>query len=193
LPELERIILITAATEGFVQHARIKEISSEHSKDISSALTHLVQKKMLGKEGETRGSIYYLPGKPLSDAIPLFLDNMDLNSPDLTSNSPDLTSNSPDLKNKLSSSLQSLGYSKMPGKINSENMRKIILEICDDSFLSIKELANLLERDPKALQDQYLTPLLAEGLLELKYPEIKNHPDQAYRSKNKNNTTMVVI
>lgn len=183
LPELERVILITAATEGFVQHARIKEISLEHSKDISSALAHLVQKKMLEKEGETRGSVYHLPGKHLSEAISPFLDNLDSNSPDLQSNSPDLTENSPDLKNKLTSILQSFGYSEMPGKINSENMRKIILEICEEVFLSLKDLANLLERDPKALQDQYLTPLLAEGFMELKYPDVKNHPGQAYRSK----------
>jgi ATP-dependent DNA helicase RecG len=93
LPELERVILITAATEEFVQHTRIKEISLEHSKDISSALAHLVQQKMLVKEGETRGSVYHLPGKQLSGATQLFLDNMDINSPDLGSNSPDLKNN----------------------------------------------------------------------------------------------------
>ena len=98
LPELERVVLITAATEGFVQHARIKEISLEHPKDISSALTHLVQKKMLEKEGETRGSIYHLPGKQLSEVISPFMDNLDSNSPDLKLNSPDLKLNSPDLK-----------------------------------------------------------------------------------------------
>jgi ATP-dependent DNA helicase RecG len=71
----------------------------------------------------------------------------------------------------------------MPKRLSPKNMRKIILEVCSDNFLSIKDLADLLERDAKALQDQYITPFLAEGLLELKYPDIKNHPDQAYRSK----------
>lgn len=45
LPEIERIILITAATETRIDHARIKEITSKHPKDISYALSHLVQKK----------------------------------------------------------------------------------------------------------------------------------------------------
>jgi ATP-dependent DNA helicase RecG len=190
LPELERVILITAATEEFVQHTRIKEISLEHSKDISSALAHLVQQKMLVKEGETRGSVYHLPGKQLSGATQLFLDNMDINSPDLGSNSPDLGSNSPDLgsnspdlKNKLFLCLKSMGYSKMPKKISSVNMKKIILGICAENFLSIKDLADLLGRDAKTLQEQYITPFLTEGLLQLKYPNIKNHPNQAYRSK----------
>lgn len=176
LPELEGIILITAATEGFVQHARIKEISSEHSKDITSALAHLVQKNMLEKEGETRGSMYYLPGKRLPDTNSLFSDNEEMNSPDLGLNSPDL-------KKKFLSCLQSMGYDKMPGKLNSENMKKIILELCEDDFLSLKDLAKFLQRDPKSIQEQYLTPFLTEGLLELKYPDTKNHPNQAYRSK----------
>ena len=183
LPELEGIILITAATEGFVQHARIKEISSEHSKDITSALAHLVQKNMLEKEGETRGSMYYLPGKRLPDTNSLFSDNEEMNSPDLGLNSPDLGLNSPDLKKKFLSCLQSMGYDKMPGKLNSENMKKIILELCEDDFLSLKDLAKFLQRDPKSIQEQYLTPFLTEGLLELKYPDTKNHPNQAYRSK----------
>jgi hypothetical protein len=82
LPELERVILITAATEGSVQHTRVKEISLEHSKDISSALAHLVQQKMLEKEGETRCSIYHLPGKQVSGSAQLFYENNELNSPD---------------------------------------------------------------------------------------------------------------
>ena len=83
LPELDRVILITAATEDRVHHARIKEMSSDHPKDISAALAHLVQEGMLIKQGETRGSVYYLPGKPQTDASALFPVNSGLNSPDL--------------------------------------------------------------------------------------------------------------
>jgi ATP-dependent DNA helicase RecG len=131
---------------------------------------------MLEKEGETRGSIYHLPGKQVSGSAQLFYENNELNSPDNELNSLDL-------EKRFSLALQSNGYSKMPKRLSPKNMRKIILEVCEDHFLSIKDLADLLERDSKALQEQYITPLLAEGLLELKYPDIKNHPDQAYRSK----------
>lgn len=124
---------------------------------------------MLEKEGETRGSMYYLPGKRLPDTNSLFSDNEEMNSLDL--------------KKKFFSCLQSMGYDKMPGKLNSENMKKIILELCEDNFLSLKDLAKFLQRDPKSIQEQYLTPFLTEGLLELKYPDTKNHPNQTYRIK----------
>ncbi len=170
IPELERIILITSATEDMVNHDRIKEIASNHPKDISAALAHLVHEKMLIKQGETRASFYRLPGKKLTVISSLFEDP-------LSPNSPDLTGSSPDLKNKLTHILAALGFTEMPGKINATTMRDIILQMCDGNTLTLKDLCLILERDPKALQDQYLTPMIAEGIIELKYPNNKNHPD----------------
>ena len=190
LPELERVILITAATEERVHHARIKEVSSDHPKDITAALAHLVQEGMLIKQGETRASVYHLPGqKPVE--LPLsFLEGLDTGSPDLKgsspdlgTNSPDLKGSSPDLKDKLAKIMDSLRLDRMPRRMKAPAMRDIILKMCDDRPVTLKELSSVLERDSKALQDQYLTPMLSEGFLELKYPDNKNHPNQAYRSK----------
>lgn len=190
LPELERVILITAAAEERVHHGRIKEISSDHPKDITAALAHLVQEGMLIKKGETRASVYHLPGqKPVE--LPLsFLEGLDTgspdlgeSSPDLGTNSPDLKGSSPDLKDKLAKIMDSLRLDRMPRRMKAPAMRDIILQMCDDRPVTLKELSSVLERDLKALQDQYLTPMLSAGLLELKYPDNKNHPDQAYRRK----------
>ncbi|MBF0118142.1 MAG: putative DNA binding domain-containing protein [Desulfobacterales bacterium] len=195
LPELERVILITAMTEGKVYHSRIKEISTDHPKDISSALAHLVQMDMLEKEGETRASVYYIPGlKPLDSYLPFMAlfqkispdlnENADSNSPDLNNSSPDLKANSPDLKLKLVRVLNSMGYQTMPGKFKNEEMKKVIMALCLDAFITLKELGIVLERNPKSLQDQYLTSMIKDGFLGLRFPDNKNHPEQAYRSKN---------
>jgi hypothetical protein len=159
---------------------------------------------MLIKEGETRASVYYLPGqKPVE--LPLsFLDKLETSSPDLGTSSHDLSGNSqglngnspymgtsspdkrgssPDIKDKLAKILAFLGFTKMPRRMKVPAMRTIILQMCDDRSVTLKELSSVLERDSKALQDQYLTPMLSEGLLELKYPDNKNHPNQAYRRK----------
>lgn len=116
LPELERVILVAAVAEDSVNHARIKEMSTRHPKDISAALAHLVQEGMLVKQGETRGSTYTLPAKQPAE-MPLFGANSGRNpqnkagnSPDLARNPPDLTRNSPDLRNKLTGILVSLGF-----------------------------------------------------------------------------------
>lgn len=190
LPELERIILITAAAEDSVNHTRIKEISTEHPKDISAALAHLVQEEMLIKQGETRGSTYYVRGKTLLEDLSLFQTPIEGNPLHLPKNSLHLPGNSLHLPEaslnlplKLSNVLTSLGLSEMPRKIKSETMRVIVLGVCEGRHVSLKELASLLKRDSVALQNRYLTPMLGEGLLELKYPDVKNHPDQGYRKK----------
>ena len=211
LPELERVILITAATEERVHHGRIKEIASDHPKDISAALSHLVQEKMLVKEGETRASVYHLPGQPPVDLALSLLDNIEKssqglsgsshdlagsshdlsgsshdlngNSHDLSESSHDLIGNSHDLTKKLALILASFGLEKVPGKMKQDAMRELIMRLCDDSFVKLHDLSELLGRGQTFIQQHYISGMLSEGLLELKYPDNKNHPNQAYRRK----------
>ena len=44
-----------------INHDRIKQLSSEHPRDISTRLARLVQDGYLHKEGETRARVYFLP------------------------------------------------------------------------------------------------------------------------------------
>jgi ATP-dependent DNA helicase RecG len=194
LTELQRIILVTAEAEGFVSHTRIKSLSTEHPTDISAALANLVRENFLEKEGATRNATYHLPGvrpnllfsndmpfgSPSSPDLKGNSPDLGGNSPDLGSNSPDLGGNSPDLKSVLTHILNEFGYKEMPGRIDSDKMRQLITELCKERWVTLKELGQLLNREPKALQDQYLTQMLADGSLKLKYPDTKNHPDQAY-------------
>lgn len=62
-------------------------------------------------------------------------------------------------------------------------MIETIQFLCSDIWVDLKTLSTILKRDPTALQIHYISKMLAEGLLELKYPETKNHPLQAYKSK----------
>ena len=173
LSELQSLALITAETEGFVSHSRMKGLSTAHSRDLSTTLAGLVKDGFLEKEGETRASIYFVQGSRPRQLFAL----------EGVPNSPDLSSNSPDLQEELRSTLTSWGLIKLPGKLASGKMRELIVRLCSDRWLSLNTLSSLLERDSKALQDQYLTSMVAAEKLQLKYPETKNHPAQAYRTK----------
>jgi ATP-dependent DNA helicase RecG len=59
-------------------------------------------------------------------------------------------------------------------------MEEIILQLCSQRPLMLKELAYLLERTPDGLRNNYLAKLLNEGKIKLKYPDQPNHPRQAY-------------
>jgi len=43
-------------------------------------------------------------------------------------------------------------------------------------------LATTLKLQPRNLSDRHLTPMLKDGLLERRFPDIPSHPEQAYRS-----------
>ncbi|WP_236692665.1 ATP-binding protein [Aneurinibacillus tyrosinisolvens] len=59
-------------------------------------------------------------------------------------------------------------------------MENIIVVLCEKKPLMLKELAQLLERTPDGLRNNYLAKLLKEGKLRLRYPAQVNHPKQAY-------------
>lgn len=61
LPELARLALITANTEGMLNHARLREISTEHPADITKMLASLVRDGLLTTQGAGRGMVYFLP------------------------------------------------------------------------------------------------------------------------------------
>ena len=61
LSDTERTALLLAQTEGRLQHARLSELCTEHSADISKMLAGLVRKGLLIPEGRGRGMSYRLP------------------------------------------------------------------------------------------------------------------------------------
>ena len=59
-------------------------------------------------------------------------------------------------------------------------MRRLIRALCQGRFLTFRQLAALLNREPNGLQRWTLRPMAQEKQLVLAYPETPNHPKQAY-------------
>ena len=68
------------------------------------------------------------------------------------------------------------------GKAPASEVREVIRRLCVGRYLTSDELAQLLKRNAVGLRNRYLTPMVAEGVLKLRYPETPNRPDQAYTS-----------
>lgn len=62
----------------------------------------------------------------------------------------------------------------------TEQVRRVILQLCHGRFLSAEQIGSLLRRHPVRIRHTYLKPLVTEGLLRLKFPGAANRPDQAY-------------
>jgi ATP-dependent DNA helicase RecG len=68
----------------------------------------------------------------------------------------------------------------LTGRAPATVVRATILQLCAGRFLTADSLGVLLNRNPSGLQIRYLSAMVGEGLLQLKYPKATNRPDQAY-------------
>ena len=115
-------------------------------------------------------------------------DNSPQSSPQLDGDSPQLPSNSPQLARLagLSAEIQVLQPLAEPARKNKklpvDQLKGIIKQLCQNRWLSTSELAALVDRDAEKLQSRFLTAMVREGTLELRYPDVRNRPDQAYRA-----------
>ncbi len=112
LDYVERVALALAASEGTVNHARLKTLTTEHPVDLSRILQRLTQQGMMESTGG-RGAIYYLVGEPLPTPEDVFgppgrilessSPNLGASSPNLEASSPNLNASSPNLNEKRDS------------------------------------------------------------------------------------------
>ncbi len=77
----------------------------------------------------------------------------------------------------LRQELDALGNRARP-----DQFRRLIRDLCAWRPLRVEELSNLLGRKSRYLVRYFLSPMIDSGELEYTFPEMINHPRQAYRA-----------
>ena len=65
-------------------------------------------------------------------------------------------------------------------RMNQDSMQNVILALCREQYVTLQALAQLVSRSSDALRQQYLSPMVKEGLLRLAFPQTPTHEKQAY-------------
>ena len=202
LPELARLALITTCTEGSVNHARLREISTVHPADITKMLAGLVRDGLLVSDGAGRGMVYFLPWQKQS-AILLFDAGDQLReadspviSPELSAITPELSAITPELTgphldwSALLPELQTmlvemaLPVSKRT-RVPPSVLQETVLRLCGGRYLGLRVLAKVLQRDPDDLRKRTLIPMVKAGALKTAFAAL-NDPRQAYAAADSN-------
>jgi hypothetical protein len=141
-----------------------------------------VKEGFLEAEGTGRGKRYFLPGRrPVAGDEPF----RDYSFPDIVAGDAETQKDSEHLGAR-SEHLDSLRWlaaeMRTKKKVSKAVMTRTILAICDD-FRSLTELSGMLNRKSDSLGVHYINKLVAEGKLELKYPNKRNHHSQRYKTK----------
>ncbi len=179
--------VVAAEVEGEVTNQRLQEMLSLHSVDITRMLRGLVRKKFLVQDGQGRGTRYLSIGKfggmesENQGATPL---NAITIPPDLPNLPPGMAGN--ELEPHQDPALIEIAEAvSKTGKAPKDLVKRTIIDLCTDRFLSLRDLSALLNREQETLRTGFISKMVREGLLELRYPDIPSHREQAYRTASK--------
>jgi ATP-dependent DNA helicase RecG len=179
---LEVQALVTADLEKWVDNARMRQITSEHSTDITRLLQKLVSREALVQDGQGRWSRYRLPPEPNSlhkgiDSLHKGVDSLHKGIDSLHREEI-----SQDEWGKLEKIAEPARQNR---RLSNKAMESILLRLCRNHWLTRRRLAGLLDRNEEGLRARFLAPMVEHGILCLRYPEKPNRVDQAY-TKNGN-------
>lgn len=183
--ELGRTILVTAEAEGSTTHARIRELSDAHPRDITAKLAELGRLRLLESEGKTRATVYRISGVA---SLPLFPapTGSEANGGTSAANDGTLPPNGGTSAASDGTSEQSLPDAVLElqrsRKAAPELVDQAILALCRDRFLTAQEIAGLIKRSIARVSNHYLPRLLESGRLEPRHAS-RHHPGQAYRAR----------
>lgn len=145
----------------------------------------LVQQGFLKSSGHGRGTRYCLHGKTMPDLF----SEMDVNSEHYQEKSEhkEINSEHNDSSSEHYTDLLNLAEPiRNKQRTSPEQVKSVIVQLCANEFLSFRTLAELLNRAPDSIRNHYIKPMLKDGLLEARYPLQHNHPQQAYKTRIKN-------
>lgn len=173
-------VLAKTAMEGEISNQYLQGFLTLHRTDITKLLQQLVHDGFLEADGAARGRTYRLPDHYYGGD----------NSPHGGKKSPHSLENSPHLHQLASLrrqvALASLEEIAAPARNNKSlarpEMTALILRLCQNEFLTLKELAGLLQRDSNKLRDRHISPMIEAGQLLLKHPHSPKHRQQAYKA-----------
>jgi len=163
-----------------VNHGRLKEVTKEHRHDITVALHGLVEKRLLMSEGSGRSTFYYRPGHhPMEGEM--------FGAPGICSKSSS-EHLSESFEHLIASSEHLDTLRKIAGPVSSvrKASKKVveatILHLCEGRYLTLDDLADLLNRNKDSLRNHYINPMLEDGRIEARYKNVPTHPLQGYRT-----------
>ena len=170
--------IILAKETGAVDNAGLRAVSGLDTLAASQVLSKLHhQYRLLDKSAAGPATYYQLS---VSIKIPTFPANCS-NTSDLSSNTSDLSSNIDELPPELSQKIKELSP-----KARKMTLWPIIVWLCALETYKAEQLAKQLNKNLKALKTDHLHTLrVQEKLIDYIYPEIPNHPEQAYKTTNK--------
>jgi ATP-dependent DNA helicase RecG len=193
LNDAQKQALIFAREVGAIDNSTYRQIADLDLYSANLDLRQLKEKGFISQQGKGRGT-YYLPtikitnqNQQNSEATSLNTEATSLNTEATSLNTEATSLNTEALLKGLPAELKiDLANLKAKEK-DREKVGRVLENICAIKAYRLAELALLLGKEENWISRQYIKPLIDEGKLNYLYPEMKNHPEQAYVTVAKSN------
>lgn len=170
---LEVQVLVTADLEGWVDNARMRQITSEHSADMTRLLQKLVSKGILAQDRSGRWARYQLSQESTFAQMEVSSAH---HSAHHSAHIEQVSNNEIDELSKVAEKI------RLNKHASYKEIEEALIKLCQNKWLTRNQIAKLIGRHPNGLRYRYLTPMVELGLLSLRYPESPTHVLQAYIS-----------
>ena len=174
--------IATAYIERRVTNARLQELLDTHPVDISRMLAGLCERGYLISDNKRRWTSYQLVVGSTAGETDDSSGHKGEDSIHKGENSIHKEGDSAQ-ESSVAKELVAIARTVPQGRRASPlAVRNAIERLCRDHFLEAEEIGKYLKRNYVGIRQRYLKPMVEEGILELRYPDAPNRPDQAYRS-----------
>jgi len=193
LNDNQKRALIFVREVGAIDNPTYRQMSDTDYMKSTTELRTLRELKLLKQKVKGRG-IYYIAGSLLitqGDGLITQAETLITQGEGLTTHGKSLISQGSDpithgkhVKDTLPDDLQ-LGVNQIGVRTSDKKVLKDgIVKLCKWIELKASELFNILNKDEKHLRREYLKPLIDQGRLQYRHPDMIKHPDQAYKAIN---------
>lgn len=180
LNEYQKKGLIFLREAGAIDNSTYRQLNACDVLRASNELRTLRDKELITQKGKGKAT-YYIAGNNLNtEPLELNTEPLELNTEPLGLNTePQVLIQ--ELPSVLREKIQALGSREN----DSNKIKDIIFELCQFKEYSGKQIAVILNRNENYVYRNYINPMREEGRLLYTIPDMPNHPDQAYKSKQK--------
>ena len=184
LSDGQKQALIFVREVGAIDNQTYRQMTDCDTLKASNELRALKNQELLANKGKGKAT-YYVPGKLLAvsqhvggttiqqviSAPPL-----EISAPPLEISAPPLEISAPPLE--ISERIAELKKREH----DAEKIKDIIVDLCKIRAMKATELAGYFGKGEDYMKRKYLSTMIADKQLQYTYPEMLNHPEQAYKS-----------
>lgn len=174
LADSQKQALIFVREVGAIDNTTYRQMADCDTLKASADLRVLKGYELLASKGKGK-STYYVSGKGLSaQAPPVSTPPQDLNTPatEISTPAPDLSTPPQEILDRIKA-LNKREHDK-------SKVELIILDLCSLKPMKATEIAAYFQKEESYFKRKYLSNMIAQRKLKYLYPEMINHPEQAY-------------